>query len=410
LTNKFVTVLAVSPDGANLFAGTEGDGVLRSTNKGASWTAVNTGLTNTTVYALTVSGTSLLSGTSGGVFLSTNNGTSWIEVNTGLTNKYVRALATSGTNLFAGTGGGVWRRPLSEMVPLVIAPITPTLSSPGDAATGVPVSTTLTWNPVTGATTYHVQVSSAQSFAAILVDDSTLTTTSKTIGLLSNNTTYYWRVSASNAGGTSAYSPTRSFTTIVALPASPTLAAPADSAINLPLNTTVSWNAVTGATMYHLQVSTSSSFSTDIVDDTTLTDPTKAIGPLSLASTYYWKVRAKNAGGFGAFSAVRSFKTIRTALVEQLGNGLPTVYSLSQNYPNPFNPSTNIQFSIPNTSFVSLKVFNVLGAEIATLADENKAPGTYQVAWDANGYPSGVYLYRLIAGGKVLAGKMNLLK
>ncbi|MCX6141962.1 MAG: T9SS type A sorting domain-containing protein [Ignavibacteriales bacterium] len=96
--------------------------------------------------------------------------------------------------------------------------------------------------------------------------------------------------------------------------------------------------------------------------------------------------------------------------VERLSTDLPTHFSLEQNYPNPFNPSTKIQFSIPNASFVSLKVFNVLGAEIATLVNENKAAGTYQVTWDGNGYPSGVYLYCLIGGGKVFTGKMNLLK
>ena len=69
------------------------------------------------VYSFAVSGTNLFAGTGGGVFLSTNNGTSWTAVNTGLTNSYVLSLAVSGTNLFAGTwGNGVWRRPLSEMI------------------------------------------------------------------------------------------------------------------------------------------------------------------------------------------------------------------------------------------------------------------------------------------------------
>ena len=115
LTNTFVSSLAVS--GTNLFAGTGadfggpgGDGVFLSTNNGTSWTAVNTGLTNTVVLALAVSGTNLFAGTDGGVFLSTNNGTSWTAVNTGLTSTLMSgALAVSGTNLFAGT----WRRCLS---------------------------------------------------------------------------------------------------------------------------------------------------------------------------------------------------------------------------------------------------------------------------------------------------------
>jgi len=113
LTNTSVRSLAVDTNGAgdtNLFAGTYGGGVFLSTNNGTSWTAVNNGLTNTNVSAFAVSGTNLFAGTyDGGVFLSTNNGTSWTAVNDGLANKNVSALAVSGTNLFAGTrGGGVF--------------------------------------------------------------------------------------------------------------------------------------------------------------------------------------------------------------------------------------------------------------------------------------------------------------
>ena len=78
-------------------------GVFLSTNNGTSWTAVNTGLTNTACPALAVSGTNLFAGTEGGVFLSTNNGTNWTAVNAGLTDQSLPALAVSGTNLFAGT-------------------------------------------------------------------------------------------------------------------------------------------------------------------------------------------------------------------------------------------------------------------------------------------------------------------
>jgi hypothetical protein len=111
--------MSLAANGSNLFAGTEHGGVFRSSNNGTSWTAVNTGLTNTIVRSFAVSGSNLFAGThGGGVFLSTNNGTSWTAVNTGLSNfTTVYALAVSGSNLFAGTGDyGVWRRPLSEMV------------------------------------------------------------------------------------------------------------------------------------------------------------------------------------------------------------------------------------------------------------------------------------------------------
>jgi hypothetical protein len=87
----------------------------------------------------------------------------------------------------------------------------------------------------------------------------------------------------------------------------------------------------------------------------------------------------------------------------------PATFSLDQNYPNPFNPSTTISFTIPK-SFVTLKVFDVLGNEVATLANEEKPAGTYQVSFDASLLSSGVYLYKIQAGDIVQTRKMLLLK
>jgi hypothetical protein len=83
---------------------------------------------------------------------------------------------------------------------------------------------------------------------------------------------------------------------------------------------------------------------------------------------------------------------------------------LEQNYPNPFNPSTNIQFRIPEQSFVHLNVFNLLGEEVATLVNEELRTGTYVGNWNAAGFPSGVYIYTLSANGRVLTKKMMLTK
>ncbi|MCX6145592.1 MAG: T9SS type A sorting domain-containing protein, partial [Ignavibacteriales bacterium] len=77
---------------------------------------------------------------------------------------------------------------------------------------------------------------------------------------------------------------------------------------------------------------------------------------------------------------------------------LPLTYSLAQNYPNPFNPSTTLQFQVPQKSLVSLKVFDLLGRELATLVNEERQAGIYRVTWDASKLPSGVYFYRLRAG------------
>jgi hypothetical protein len=77
--------------------------------------------------------------------------------------------------------------------------------------------------------------------------------------------------------------------------------------------------------------------------------------------------------------------------------GLPTSYSLGQNYPNPFNPSTTIQFDVPKTSIVTLKVYNMLGQEVATLVDEKREAGKYEVVLNGSEMSSGVYFYRLQA-------------
>lgn len=83
--------------------------------------------------------------------------------------------------------------------------------------------------------------------------------------------------------------------------------------------------------------------------------------------------------------------------VQNDDGAVPSVFKLEQNYPNPFNPVTNFGFRIPDFRFISLKVFDVLGCEVAVLVNEIKHPGEYIIPWDANNLPSGVYYYRLTA-------------
>ena len=92
------------------------------------------------------------------------------------------------------------------------------------------------------------------------------------------------------------------------------------------------------------------------------------------------------------------------------GELIPNEYALEQNYPNPFNPSTTIKFHIPELSFVTLKVYDVLGNEIATLFNEEKSIGSFDINFDATGLPSGIYFYRLRAGSFVETKKMVLMK
>jgi len=118
-------------------------------------------------------------------------------------------------------------------------PAAPVLVAPVDAAVSILTSPSLSWNASTGAATYRLQVSTSNTFATTIYNDSTITGTSQPITGLTVGTIYYWRVNAKNAGGTSAYSTVWSFTTIVALPTAPVLVTPVDAAVNVSTSPTL---------------------------------------------------------------------------------------------------------------------------------------------------------------------------
>jgi hypothetical protein len=89
---------------------------------------------------------------------------------------------------------------------------------------------------------------------------------------------------------------------------------------------------------------------------------------------------------------------------------IPQTFSLSQNYPNPFNPATKIQFTLPSAHQVSLKVFNLLGQEVASLVNSTMTAGAHEVSFDASRLASGIYMYKIVAGSYVNTRKMLLLK
>ena len=96
--------------------------------------------------------------------------------------------------------------------------------------------------------------------------------------------------------------------------------------------------------------------------------------------------------------------------VRKSDNAVPSEFSLSQNYPNPFNPSTKINFTLPESGLVTLKVFNVLGQEVAELINEDMKPGNYNVDFDASELSSGLYVYQITAGTFSSSKKMMLMK
>jgi hypothetical protein len=134
--------------------------------------------------------------------------------------------------------------------------------------------------------------------------------------------------------------------------------------------------------------------STDFRSDTSKT--------LATDKKYAWILDVKN--------PATKFAKTTTGVSQQPEALVPGQFSLAQNYPNPFNPSTAINYTIGANAHVTLKVFNVLGQEVATLVNESMNPGSYSATFSASNFSSGVYFYTLTAGSFIQTNKMVLLK
>ena len=340
LTN--IDIRALTVYGTNLFAGTDGGGVFLSTNNGISWSTVNTGLTNTYVGALTVSGTNLFAGTQGGVFLSTDNGTSWNQVNTGLTYSSVRALAVSGTNLFAG----------------------------GDAGVFLSTNNGTSWSTINAGLTdnalfvYAFAVTGVNLFAGTW--GGVFLSTNNGTSWTAVNTEHVWSLAVS---GTNLFAGT--------------------------------WNGIFESICPLPSISTS------------------IISP-GASTNAYIHISSIPVGGMNGKIIVVSNAPSSPDTITLIGYGvltdvkenaeIPKGYALSQNYPNPFNPSTTISFSLPSKSFVSLKVFDLIGRDVATIVSEEMSAGSYSKQWNAANMSSGIYFYRLQVGSFTQTKKLVLLR
>jgi len=157
---------------------------------------------------------------------------------------------------------------------------------------------------------YQYQLSTDSLFASFVINDTTVTDTTKTINSLNYLTKYFWRVRASNETGWGDWSETWRFTTLIEKPTVPVLATPADNSKGLALPLTIKWNKSLRAEKYRLQVSANAEFSTLIVNDSTITDTSRILQTLTNYSQYYWRVKAYNNGGESSWSTAFSFKTL----------------------------------------------------------------------------------------------------
>jgi ligand-binding sensor domain-containing protein len=338
----------------HIFLGTDGSAIFRSTDNGASWINLDSGLTDVNVKSIAFGpGGEVYAGTSvSGVFRSTDNGLYWTPMNNGLTNTSILSLAvTTGGTVFAGTTSGVFRS-------------------------------------IDGANWEETSATNS-SAAAIAINQSNhvfVGASAGTVILQSTDLGETWQVVYN--------SPTTPSVSSLAINSQGEIFAGifgfTNGGILLSSDDGTSWTQVnTGLTNTRVQA-------------------------LAVSTSGYVYVGTERGGIY------RSSQSTTSARNESFE--FPLANSLKQNYPNPFNPTTTIEFVIPESvthidqraraerKDVSLRIFDILGHEITTLVHGQLSPGSYKVQWDASGYASGIYFYRLEAGNFVETKKLMLLR
>jgi ligand-binding sensor domain-containing protein len=431
MTNTEVEALTLS--GRNLFAGTYG-GVYRSTDNGTSWKVVNANLTHANTYALLVKPANgnqemnLFAGTgASGIFRSTDNGTSWMSSSTGLANIEVRSFAMIDSTLFSGTGlasvpagvphrVGVFRSPNNgtnwtatnagltdtSIISALVARDTNLFAGTDGGFVFRSTNKGTNWTK-TGLNSHFIRalaVRGSNLFAGSYSDGVFLSTNNGLDWNAANNGLSFNYINALEAKDALLFSGTwrhgafrtaddgRSWTaagltdldvTSFATSGAKLFAGTSGNGVFLSINDGASWTAVN----------------------------------TGLADSCVWALAVSDTNLFaGTNTGVwrRPLLELVVSVGQTRGSEVPYEYSLGQNYPNPFNPSTKIQFTIVNRQLTIVKVFDLLGREVATLVNEVKEPGTYTVQFDGSNLASGVYFYRLQAGDFVETKKLMILK
>jgi len=355
-------------DGNNVFAGSGGSGIYRSSDGGTSWTPASSGLTNMTVNCFAVNGAGLFAGTYNGLFRSTDNGKSWFSSTSGLPspNIGVGCLAVIGTNIFAGVwNNGVFR------------------STDGGTS----------WNPTSlglfNKDPWCLAVSGTDLFAGT------------TGGLFySGDSGGGWAPAGGGLPNGNVEMLGASRRNLFAAPGGCGIFRSTDRGSNWsPVSSSLSSATVNSFAFAGTKLFAAIRDSGIYVATDSGTAWTPANSGLNSAFVYSLAVCGTN-----LFAGVQNGGVWRRPLSEMVTSaGLlespgPTEYALEQNYPNPFNPTTTIKFELPRASHVNLSVFDILGREVSVLVNERKDGGVYEMKFDGSGMASGVYFYRLQAG------------
>lgn len=193
-------------------------------------------------------------------------------------------------------------------------------------------------------------------------------------------------------------------------PISVYLESPQNGAEALETSQLLRWVPLADADEYEIVISKEENFNQPVIEEILLNGREYNFQNLDDNTIYYWRVRAKNEHGTGNWSETRSLNTGLSTSINEEPEKLPTEFSLSQNFPNPFNPTTQISYKLSHSAHVQLKVYNLLGEEVASLENSQKRAGTHSVTFDASGLSSGIYYYRLQTSDFLEVKSMTLIK
>jgi photosystem II stability/assembly factor-like uncharacterized protein len=193
----------------------------------------------------------------------------------------------------------------------------------------------------------------------------------------------------------------------------PSPVSPANNSTGQSLTPVLDWDSTIQANIYHIQVSADSTFNTSVIDTiVNRSQYTVPAGKLSNSTKYFWRMFIETPN-VSRWSVMWNFTTGITA-IEPVSHEIPSSFKLYNNYPNPFNPVTKIRFDIPagidNNANVQISVYNLLGESVGILLNRQMQPGSYEVDFNASGFSSGIYFYRMDAGEFHEVRKMMLVK
>jgi hypothetical protein len=197
------------------------------------------------------------------------------------------------------------------IIPASALPAGPVLLSPPAGAAGQPIDITLKWQKRAEASSYDIEIALDGDFAARVVSDTGVVDTIYRLSSLDYSTTYYWHVRSRGMGGVGAFDSPQSFSTIAGVLATPVWVSRLDTP--RPVSFTVGWARVPDANRYHLQLAADDKFRTIVLDDSTIADTLRDIGPLQYGTRYFLRVRAIGTTGKSAFSASLQFVTVQAA-------------------------------------------------------------------------------------------------